>query len=75
MRAAFVALDLQIRHELEVVDIDADTAALALYDELVPVLVGVDANGQPSQLCHYFLDEAAVRHFVADVAGSAEPDA
>lgn len=74
MRAAFVALDLQIRYELEVVDIDADTAALALYDELVPVLVGLNANGQPRQLCHYFLDETAVRDFVADVAGSTQAD-
>jgi len=75
MRAVFVALDLQISHELEVVDIDADTAALALYDELVPVLVGIDAKGQSRQLCNYFLNETAVRHFVADVAGSVQPDA
>ena len=70
MRAAFVAQRLNVAYALEVTDVDTDPAALALYDELVPVLIGIDAQGQPQQLCHYFLDEQAVQNFVADVAGA-----
>ncbi|WP_312434207.1 glutaredoxin family protein [Janthinobacterium sp.] len=45
---------------VEVIDIDesADPTLLARFDELVPVLFGDLA--QP-ELCHYFLDAAAVR--------------
>lgn len=75
MQAAFVALHLDAAHVLDVVDVDADQALVSLYDELVPVLVGLDAAGAPRQLCHYFLDEAAVRGFIADVAGSPPQDA
>jgi hypothetical protein len=50
-----------------VIDIDAaaaagDPAPLARFDELVPVLFG-DVH-QP-ELCHYFLDELAVRNWLA----------
>lgn len=50
-----------------VIDIDAaaeagDPAPLAVFDELVPVLFG-DLH-QP-ELCHYFLDELAVRNWLA----------
>jgi hypothetical protein len=43
---------------VDVIDIDTqpDPALLARYDELVPVLVDPAGN----ELCHYFLDEAAV---------------
>lgn len=49
---------------VEVIDIDAspDTSLLARFDELVPVLFGDLA--QP-ELCHYFLDEAAVRRYLS----------
>ena len=49
---------------VEVIDIDTspDPALLARFDELVPVLFGDLA--QP-ELCHYFLDEAAVRRHLA----------
>lgn len=49
---------------VEVIDIDAspDASLLARFDELVPVLFSDLA--QP-ELCHYFLDEAAVRHCLA----------
>lgn len=49
---------------VEVIDIDAapDPSLLARFDELVPVLFGDLA--QP-ELCHYFLDEAAVRRHLA----------
>lgn len=48
--------------EVDVVDVDADPALVARFDELVPVLFG--DPGQP-ELCHYFLDEAAVRNYLA----------
>jgi hypothetical protein len=46
---------------VDVIDIDAspDASLLARFDELVPVLVGEDPDGP--ELCHYFLDEAALR--------------
>ncbi|MBD8563631.1 glutaredoxin family protein [Oxalobacteraceae sp. CFBP 8763] len=42
---------------ITVLDVDADPALVARFDELVPVLYG--ALDQP-ELCHYFLDRAAV---------------
>jgi hypothetical protein len=46
---------------VEVIDIDADERLVARFDELVPVLFGrLDAP----ELCHYFLDEAAVRAYL-----------
>lgn len=47
---------------VEVIDVDADPALVAKYDELVPVLFG-DIDGP--ELCHYFLDEGRVRHYLA----------
>jgi len=67
MRAALVGLQLDMPYALEVVDIDADPDLVARYDELVPVLLGVRTDGEAMQLCHYFLDEAAVRAFVEAV--------
>ena len=50
-----------------VIDIDAaaaagDTVPLQRFDELVPVLFG---DPQAPELCHYFLDEVAVRNWLA----------
>jgi len=53
------------RFDLQVLDVDADPALVARYDELVPVLVGQRPGREPVQLCHYFLDEASVREFLA----------
>ena len=50
---------------IEVVDVDADAALVSAYDELVPVLVGMDAGGASRRLCHYFLDHQAVKAFLA----------
>lgn len=63
MYAALMALHSP-RHPftVEVIDVDADEALVARFDELVPVLFG-DLN-QP-ELCHYFLDEEAVRRALA----------
>ena len=46
--------------DIEVVDVDADPALAAKYDELVPVLV----DGEGHELCHYFLDVAKVREYL-----------
>jgi thiol-disulfide isomerase/thioredoxin len=50
------------RFAVEVVDVDADPALVARFDELVPVLFGAPDG---PELCHYFLDEAAVRDYVS----------
>ncbi|HBI71100.1 MAG TPA: thioredoxin family protein [Massilia sp.] len=47
--------------DVEVIDVDADPALEARFNELVPVLYGDLAE---PELCHYFLDEAAVRAYV-----------
>ena len=51
---------------VDVIDVDADEALLSAYDELVPVLVGIDEGGACRQLCHYFLDQQAVVAFLAE---------
>ncbi len=50
------------RFEVAVVDVDADEALVARFDELVPVLFG---DLDKPELCHYFLDQAAVRAYVS----------
>jgi len=45
-------------YAVDVVDVDADPALVARYDELVPVLAAEPAG---TELCHYFLDEGALR--------------
>jgi hypothetical protein len=47
---------------IDVVDVDADPALVARFDELVPVLFGDLAA---PELCHYFLDPEAVRSCLA----------
>ncbi|MFZ6847471.1 glutaredoxin family protein [Undibacterium sp. RuRC25W] len=48
---------------VEMIDVDADTELINLYDELVPVLIG-KKQGQPEQkICHYFLDPIALKAF------------
>jgi hypothetical protein len=51
---------------LDIVDVDSDPELVALYDELVPVLVARQADGSQRQLCHYFLDPAAMHGFFAE---------
>ena len=51
--------------EISVVDIDADPALVERYDELVPVLV-TDSGHNARELCHYFLDVATVRAYLAE---------
>ncbi|MDQ1919117.1 glutaredoxin family protein [Massilia pseudoviolaceinigra] len=61
--AALNALQTEtVRFAVEVIDVDADPALVERFDELVPVLFGDPAG---PELCHYFLDEAAVRAYLA----------
>jgi len=52
---------------IEMVDVDADEALVARYDELVPVLMGQGRDGQWQELCHYHLDKARLQAFVAEM--------
>jgi thiol-disulfide isomerase/thioredoxin len=55
------------RFTVEVIDVDADPALVLRFDELVPVLFGdLDAP----ELCHYFLDHAAVQAWMASQGGA-----
>jgi hypothetical protein len=47
-----------LAYTVDVVDVDADPSLVARFDELVPVLYGDPAG---PELCHYFLDETALR--------------
>jgi len=58
--AALEPLRSEFSFTVTVLDVDADPALEALYDELVPVLA---AEGR--ELCHYFLDETAVRAYLS----------
>ena len=62
MLAALQALRGELAFDLAVVDVDADPGLLARYDERVPVLA---AAGR--EICHYFLDAAALRAYLAEV--------
>jgi len=65
MLQALQAFDIGCPYAVEVVDVDADPELVARYDELVPVLLASRENEPPVQLCHYFLDEAALRSFLS----------
>ena len=49
--------------DVTVIDVDENPALVARYDELVPVLVA-QIDGREIELCHYFLDEAAVGSYL-----------
>ena len=51
----------ELGFRLVIRDVDADEALERLYGERVPVLV--DAQGR--EICHYFLDEPALRRRLA----------
>ncbi|MGB7990052.1 MAG: glutaredoxin family protein [Candidatus Methylophosphatis roskildensis] len=59
MAEALLRLQGEFRFNLEVFDVDADPALEARFDERVPVL-----EGDGKELCHHFLDEAAVRAYL-----------
>lgn len=62
MEAALVPLADGFGVTVTVLDVDADPVLEARYDELVPVLL----HGE-TELCHYFLDEAKVREYLAGI--------
>lgn len=53
------------RYRIDVVDVDADPALVDKFDELVPVLMGCLPGLPPLQLCNYYLNDMAVRDFLA----------
>lgn len=60
MEAALRALQGDFDFEVRVIDVDADPGLETRYGERVPVL-----THDGTELCHYFLDEAAVRRYLA----------
>ena len=59
MAAALEPLRAEFGFAIEVVDVDGDPGLAGRYGERIPVL----ADGE-SELCHYFLDAAAVRAYL-----------
>jgi len=65
MLHALQAFGVPPPYTIDVVDVDANPELVARYDELVPVLMGQKSEGDaPVQLCHYFLDPAALGAFL-----------
>ena len=64
MLEALQALSGEYPFTVEVIDVDADEALVAQFDELVPVLFGCRGDAESVQLCNYFLDEPKVRGFL-----------
>jgi thiol-disulfide isomerase/thioredoxin len=62
MAVALAPLAAEFGATIKVFDVDADPALEARYDELVPVLLHGD-----TELCHYFLDEAKTREYLAGI--------
>jgi len=69
MKIALEPLRRDFSFVLHEVDVDADPAAIARFDELVPVLMAGSPAGPDAELCHYFLDEKRVRAWLAAHAG------
>ncbi len=62
MEVALAPLLTEFGASLRVLDVDSHPALEAKYDELVPVLLHGD-----TELCHYFLDEAKTREYLAGI--------
>ncbi len=62
MEVALAPVAAEFGVGVAVVDVDADPVLEAKYDELVPVLL----HGEV-ELCHYFLDAAKVREYLAEI--------
>lgn len=52
---------------VDILDVDADPALEARYDELVPVLTVEAGTEREKELCHYFLNPDAVRAYLAEI--------
>lgn len=64
MEAALRSLQGSFDFDVRIFDVDADPALEARYGERVPVL-----THRGIELCHYFLDELAVRRYLAAARG------
>ncbi len=62
MEVALAPLAEEFGASVTVLDVDSDPELEARYDELVPVLL----HGE-SEICHYFLDEAKTREYLAGI--------
>ena len=62
MEVALAPLAEEFGASVTVLDVDSEPQLEARYDELVPVLL----HGQ-SEICHYFLDEAKTREYLAGI--------
>jgi len=62
MEVALTPLAEEFGATVTVLDVDADAALEAKYDELVPVLLHGD-----TELCHYFLNEPKTREYLAGI--------
>ncbi|KAB2927023.1 MAG: glutaredoxin family protein [Dechloromonas sp.] len=62
MEVALAPLADEFSATVTVLDVDADPELEAKYDELVPVLL----HGE-TELCHYFLDAAKTREYLAGI--------
>lgn len=62
MEVALEPLREEFGFALETVDVDTDDELEARLGELVPVLMAGDR-----ELCHYFLDQQAVRAYLAEI--------
>ncbi|HKK14464.1 MAG TPA: glutaredoxin family protein [Gammaproteobacteria bacterium] len=60
MEGALRALQAELGFALTVHDVDADPDLERRFGEWVPVLMGGER-----EICHYFLDEAALRRYLA----------
>ncbi|TXH12555.1 MAG: glutaredoxin family protein [Gammaproteobacteria bacterium] len=62
METALKPLLAEFGADVEVLDVDADPELEALYDELVPVLLGAG-----EELSRYFLDRRKVRDYLSKI--------
>lgn len=62
MEVALAPLAAEFAVVVTVLDVDANPALEAKYDELVPVLL----HGE-TELCHYFLDVPKTREYLAKI--------
>lgn len=65
MLAALHAHPQASQFRIKVLDVDEDEDLVRQYDELVPVLVGLKPDGSSVRICHYFLDQEALRAFLS----------
>lgn len=65
MIASLQKLQEQTPFEFEMIDIDSDPELVRRYNERVPVLV--PATGKQDEICHFYLDRAALDAYFAKI--------